>query len=116
MVNSKSSSISPEVAAFFARSSALAGRWFLDLVPGDEFLVAGKHEVALAAFLGIEPEAWLSRTLSGNADFAPLGEPSATPESFKALLYRLANLRARAAQETLAIGQGSSLSDSASGQ
>src|SRR5258708_30769670 len=75
----------------FAGASALARRRFLDLVARYEFLIAGQHEIALAAFLGIKPEARLFCPLRGDADFAPLRDVSDT-RILQTFLYRFATL------------------------
>ena len=67
-------------------------------------LVAGQHEIALATFAGIKPEPRFLGALIGDANFAFLARIGDIG-IFQALLYRLADLRACAAQEPLPVGE-----------
>src|SRR5262249_54325972 len=76
----------------------------LDFVARHEFFVAGQHEILFAGGFGIEAEAWLLRALGRDADFPFLADVG-NGGIFQRLLHSLADLRARAAQEALAVGE-----------
>src|SRR6185295_7389371 len=69
---------------------------------------ARQHEIALAALLGIEAEFRFARTLRRDADLAILRDVG-DAGILQRLLHRLADLRARAADKALAIGQALAL-------
>src|SRR6185437_7283402 len=96
------------VRRLFAAGAALAFRRLLDFVARHELLVSGEHEILFARRLGIEAEARLLRAFGGDADF-PLLADVGDGGILQRLLHRFADLRARAAQEALAIGEALAL-------
>src|SRR5262249_53126916 len=89
-------------------AAALPFLRLLDLVTRHELLVARQHEIARATLLWVEPKTRLLRALGRNADL-PVLRYIGNARILQALLHRLANLRARAAQDPLAIGEAFAL-------
>src|SRR5262249_4256949 len=88
----------------FLAAAALALRRLFDLIARNEVLVPREHKFAVSTLLRIEPEARLARALGRDADLAVLGDVR-DAGILQALLHRLANLRARAAQKALPVGK-----------